>query len=349
MNKDNKIIFIGPGKGTVTGQNQVLKGCVAAITESELISSGAEGEHLVSKVLLLIMAIIKYSTKSVYQKNSTLISASRSTAGFLKDAPFLLISLCFSTKTVIHAHGNDFENIFSSNVWVVKTLSRILYRKADLILIPNSYMSSQFLEIGIDGRKVKVLNNYHEYTADINDFCAGKRMLFLSNLTKDKGLFEAIEIFENVLKTHPDSTLDIAGASLLSEMQHNEFQKILSRNNRIYFHGPVYRKEKEQLLRECDILLFPSKYKTEASPLVLLEAMAHGLAVVLYKHNNIHEVLPINDYVVNGYNTSSMSDKVHLLLNDFSAQRNYKFKCHKKSKEFKFEDFARNLRFHLEI
>ncbi|TOB81745.1 hypothetical protein CGJ96_24975, partial [Vibrio parahaemolyticus] len=49
---------------------------------------------------------------------------------------------------------------------------------------------------------------------------------------------------------------------------------------RVVIHGPLYGEKKDLLLGETDVFIFPSFYKTEAFPLVVLEAMATHNSII---------------------------------------------------------------------
>ncbi|MFA0497236.1 glycosyltransferase family 4 protein, partial [Vibrio sp. 10N.222.54.B11] len=194
-------------------------------------------------------------------------------------------------------------------------------------------MALQFENAGIENKKIKVLKNYCELVQVNRELKPGKRLLFLSNITVEKGVFDAIALFEKIKKKHPDSTLDIAGSSFLTDVQMQLFQSKVNDIDGVVYHGSIQGELKENILEQSDILIFPSKYKTEASPLVLLEAMSYGLAVVLYKHNNIEEVLPSQDYAIENYSFKSMVLKTNRLLKDSDIQTKYRVECLKESKK----------------
>ncbi|MEZ8474684.1 glycosyltransferase family 4 protein [Vibrio cyclitrophicus] len=338
----SKVFFIGPGSGKITGQNKVLIDSVNAIENSILFSNGGEGESLLNKLWLFLSSLFTFSVNLIVTNNISVLSSSRSYSGFIKDLPFLVLSLLFSKKVIVHAHGNDFDNIFQSKNSIINKLSRWLYKKTDLILIPNSHMALQFENAGIENKKIKVLKNYCELVQVNRELKPGKRLLFLSNITVEKGVFDAIALFEKIKKKHPDSTLDIAGSSFLTDVQMQLFQSKVNDIDGVVYHGSIQGELKENILEKSDILIFPSKYKTEASPLVLLEAMSYGLAVVLYKHNNIEEVLPSQDYAIENYSFKSMVLKTNRLLKDSDIQTKYRVECLKESKKYTFNYYEKS-------
>ena len=106
-----------------------------------------------------------------------------------------------------------------------------------------------------------------------------ENILFLSRLTKEKGVYELLEAFKIISEKFPGVRLSIAGdGPELSEMK-----KRVAKNRilceRVSFLGYVKGKEKGDLLLASQVFIFPT-YHGEGCPVSLLEAMAGGLAVV---------------------------------------------------------------------
>jgi len=53
--------------------------------------------------------------------------------------------------------------------------------------------------------------------------------------------------------------------------------------------GPVYGPDKERFFAAADVLVFPTRYVNEAEPLVVFEALAHGLPVIAFARGCIAE------------------------------------------------------------
>jgi glycosyltransferase involved in cell wall biosynthesis len=55
-----------------------------------------------------------------------------------------------------------------------------------------------------------------------------------------------------------------------------------SLGSRLRYLGPVHGEDRTAFYRSLDLFLFPTRYKTEAQPNVVLEALAHGVPVVAF-------------------------------------------------------------------
>lgn len=106
---------------------------------------------------------------------------------------------------------------------------------------------------------------------------------FLGNLTLEKGIDTAVEAARRLVAAGQNCTLVVAGpiSSPGAEAALDSARATLG--DRLVYKGAVYGSAKAEFFEEIDILLFPSRYRNEASPLVLMEAMANGVPAVATK------------------------------------------------------------------
>ena len=113
----------------------------------------------------------------------------------------------------------------------------------------------------------------------------------LGNLRVEKGINEVICTFRSVLSQVGAAELILAGpavndqALLLIEAAKKEF------GDKFKHIGPVIGNNKDAFYRNIDIFLFPSKFKIEAQPLVILEALSFGVVCVTSKQGYIADII----------------------------------------------------------
>lgn len=98
----------------------------------------------------------------------------------------------------------------------------------------------------------------------------------LSNLTFEKGFSKVIEVFER-LKDRLDICFRIAGP-----VNDDKVKGLLDRYTMMYpdkfvYDGAVYGDVKDNWYRSIDIFLFPSMYRNETYPLVVVEAVSYNV------------------------------------------------------------------------
>ena len=120
----------------------------------------------------------------------------------------------------------------------------------------------------------------------------GPRLLFAGTWLDHKGVFYLRDGFEEIAKRVPHARLTIAGCSASEEAVKQFFPP--SVRDRLDVLPFISRKDMPALYARHDIFAFPSLF--EGLPIVLLEAMAAGMAVVTT------ETCGMKDVVENEYN-----------------------------------------------
>ena len=126
------------------------------------------------------------------------------------------------------------------------------------------------------------------------------RVLYIAHCMREKGLFDALE---GVARAN--ATLRAAGSLLCLHLtvagffpfsdEEEEFKKRLGAPDvlgAVTYAGFVTGGPKDALLRASDCLCFPTYYHAESFGLVVVEAMAAGMAVVTTRWRAIPEILP---------------------------------------------------------
>ncbi len=101
----------------------------------------------------------------------------------------------------------------------------------------------------------------------------------LSNLTKEKGLTDSIDtaIYLNdffLIKLY------LAGPATSEYVQEEIKRAKDALGENLEYLGPLYGENKDKFYSDIDYFIFPSQYKNEAEPLVVLEALSAGVPVI---------------------------------------------------------------------
>jgi len=101
------------------------------------------------------------------------------------------------------------------------------------------------------------------------------RIGFLSNLSREKGLFQFLELAEKLQLSGADCEVILAGGT--SDLAD---AKAIQESAVTKYLGPVYGAEKDAFFDEIDVFVFPTDYANEAQPTVIYEALASGIPVI---------------------------------------------------------------------
>lgn len=202
----------------------------------------------------------------------------------LRDSFYLWIIRHFGfKKCVVMFHGwneNLAETIIKNTL--LRSCFKKIYGRVELILVLCQRFKEQLKAMGVDPKRIQIVTTmYQENHVIRSDSAPPKRatqILFMSVLLRAKGVYIAAKVakllVENGLK---DFCLTFAGegpeySGLKNYIQKNKL------DDYIKTVGFVDGKDKQEVLEKADILLLPSA--AEGCPVVVLEAMGAGLAVV---------------------------------------------------------------------
>ncbi len=101
------------------------------------------------------------------------------------------------------------------------------------------------------------------------------QLLYLGRLEEKKGITLLCQAFKKSSKRNPNLYLDIAGWGPLEDL----IQKECAQHPQMRYLGPVFGAEKEDLLENADVLVFPTLLP-ESFGNVIIEAFSHGKPVI---------------------------------------------------------------------
>jgi glycosyltransferase involved in cell wall biosynthesis len=163
-------------------------------------------------------------------------------------------------------------------------------------------------------------------------------ILFIAHCTREKGLFAAAE---SVLQANryltacrlPVKFQFTAAGNFVNDEERLAFDRLRADPEfaaAVQHVGFVSGDRKNQLLREADLFLFPTRYLGENQPVNLIEAMAFGLPIVTTRWRSLPEMLP-PDYpgLVSGQNPDELASAiVKVLASKSGEQVRHHFKEH---------------------
>lgn len=240
---------------------------------------------------------------------------------FYRKMPFILLSSSKGIPVINHIHGAEFDRFYEQASPRKQRLVRKIYNKCTRLIVLSEEWKEKMMQI-VPEEKVVVVPNYSRIPRSI---CQEKRkplqILFMGELGQRKGCYDIPEIFQRISGHIEDARLIMAGDGELDQVR----QAFADRNlqDKVDFPGWVRGEEKEKLLQESSVFLFPSYH--EGMPMVVLEAMAYELGIVTTNVGGIPQL------ILNGQNgfcekpgdTDSMSRDLMTLLTDEDLRKRF--------------------------
>lgn len=112
---------------------------------------------------------------------------------------------------------------------------------------------------------------------------------FLSNIILEKGIVEFFDVIASLTQQGFRVKGRVAGP--VDDAIKDMFFSMLKEQEEIEYVGPVYDEKKDAYFRSIDILLFPTKYRNEAEPLTILEALRDGVPVIAANRGCIRSII----------------------------------------------------------
>ena len=195
--------------------------------------------------------------------------------------------------------------------------------RADYFIANSNYVKKKLLDSNINIKKISTLNCFTDIKQEKTVEPIIGQILFLGRLTECKGLERLFDSLLFLDKDNCKCTLSIAGEGYYKNYLENYAKKIKI-ENRIKFINWFDGKDRDNLIRESDIVVIPSIWN-EPFSIVGIEAMALGKPVVAFDVGGISDWLidGYNGFLIPPYDIKMMSEKIKFLINDRKV--NYKY------------------------
>lgn len=280
-----KLYFIfpieGPNNGVKVISSQILKRLnhkdgvnVKKINTAQATDFSNFGKFQIFKVFYLFVILSKLI--KIRKGDYVYMNLTPKGFAFYRDLVILWFCKFRKAKISVHIHANGLERKLSSFITKV-------FEGVQFILINEN----QFLQLAQLSQKVCLKNALPDFYKDnlqlkekSNDSI---KLIFFSNLSKEKGSLLLHNIIEEIDKKEIEIEVTICGG-ILDEISNDLISDIENKYNFVKYLGPVLdEQEKFNLFQDSSFLLFLSNENYEVYPLVYIEAIMSGLPVITTK------------------------------------------------------------------
>lgn len=229
-----------------------------------------------------------FMLKLVTDRPATLYLGCSGGLGMLVDAPFVLLARLFGVPVYVHHHAYSYLN--APDFMARFCLGQM--RGCQHIVLCQHMGQLLSLVHGIPAGQIAVLSNVAFLSVYEKSSCASRDRLvvgFLSNITREKGIFDFFDLAARFSGRSDSPDFLIAGpvAPGIAE----EFNARLTTLPNVRHLGPLYGESKDDFYRSLDVLAFPTRYANEAEPVTILEALRAGVPVVANLRGGISSMI----------------------------------------------------------
>jgi glycosyltransferase involved in cell wall biosynthesis len=269
--------------------------------------------------------------------------------GLLRDLFFVLIIKWFKVKPVYHLHNKGIER--NSKIWIIRQLYQYIFRNSYVIHLSRNLYDNEMSMLKLVNTKYRIIHNGISLLKPVEPMkkLSVINLLYLSNLFPQKGIFNLIEIFKILESKYPDAILSIVGGFPYRKT-HEQVLKLIKKydlEKKILLKGPKYGKHKTQEYNQADIFVYPTSFRQECFPLVILEAMQSGLPIITTDEGAISEIIDngINGIVIKNWTAESFAEELALLIRNSDLRSKLGENAKKKFREYyTINNLERNIR-----
>ena len=346
--KKRKIHFCfplsGPNNGVKIISNYILNNFLEDKSFDLIIidTAQAKGFNNFGKLNLnKIIYTLNLFSKLLKVKRDDLIYLNLTPKGFAFFRDFCMILICKIKrgKVTVHVHANDLEK-------KINQVTRCLLKKVKIIVINKlqyNNLKSLYSDLYLVKNALPDFFNELSFTNKRNDNKI--KLLFFSNLSKEKGIFRLEYIIRLIGESDLNCEVNIYGG-ILNKSNETIFKDLKLNYDFINYYGPVTnQKEKYKIFVEHNFLLFLSDINYEVSPLVYIEALMSGLPIITTKQ-------VVSDDIINkkcGFHISEDGSGLLTILEDYNLSSIKKEELKKRSRSvylenYSFDDFINQIK-----
>ncbi len=223
-----------------------------------------------------------------------------------------LLAKLFNRPFFLKVHGSD-VNVHCQYPVRRKQIVWLANHAKKVMCVSNA-LKNKLISSGVKQDKpVVIYNGVNKAVFSPDDQTQAHRILFVGNIKRSKGVFEALEGFAKIAEEFPTFELTFIGDGPdLTELKTNTERLKLSQ--RVEFLGAKSHTEIADILKSSYLLLLPSH--AEGVPNVILEAMSCGIPSVATAVGGIPEILEDghNGFLVNSIDSQAVANTLKKAL-----------------------------------
>lgn len=306
------------------------------------------GSFSISKLLFYLkLNVLSYK---IFYSDMVYITPGQTFYGVLKYAFFIFFTKLLRKELVVHIHGNHVCKEYATLEGSKKQLYKKILSKTDKGIVLSEMLIGNMTPF-LSKEKIFILYNFvedylfcNENRIDLKLKVKEPKIIFLSNLMEEKGIFELLEALKLLEKEGFQYEAKIAGNIDSKNKKRVEayFKSLVN----VTYCGVVSGEEKKALLLWGNIFVLPTYYVMEGQPISILEAMATANLILTTNHAGIPNIFTnnINGYYIQKQSIESIATQIKIATLNYESSnsiRKHNFKT--ANEKYRVENFINNI------
>lgn len=286
-----KITMIGPSpeaKGGISSLEKLILQADSHHMQFYHISTKPEGTFL-KQSLFFMASICKTIYHGLIIKPDGFHIHFASRGSTLRKIILIWILILLRKKIILHAHGGEFHLFFQRLPQFLQRILKRTNRKSRALIVLSNNWKQYYVNHGFSTES-NTFVFYNPVTLPKQtvqpDSIAQLSFLYLGKISDNKGVFDLIQSLSRI----PDDMLNRCTFHFAGDGEISRLREAAAINEEVVtVLGWVEGKQKQALLQGSHVFILPSYH--EGVPLAMLEAMAHGMAIITTPVGGIPEII----------------------------------------------------------
>ncbi len=351
--KVKKIVLIGPLPPPVTGESQ-CNYFVLQSFQNNISYINTATPYFDEKVGGFDWKKVFFNLKKyflgfyIFKGDIVYATIGQTFLGVLKFAPFFILSKISRKPIIIHIHGNNLGFQYEQLKGFKKALFKRIIQMATKAIVLSESLKTNLTPF-LSNQQIRVLPNFVDpLFSDVSESILLRKdfkrlkIVFLSNLMTQKGIFELLKAFE-ILEQENFSYQAVLIGEIDERIKSSVFSQLKKLKHTTY-KGPLYKTDKKLALLDSNLFILPS-YR-EGQPLSIFEAMITGNLVITTPQPGITDLFNDKEvFYVPIKDVEALVKQIKKIGLNLSSLQTLSTNNHQKiKKHFTLEIFIQNLK-----
>jgi len=226
----------------------------------------------------------------------------------------------FNKKIVLRKFAGNFDEYYKNSSFIGKYLIQYVLKNGDVVFFETKYLIEFFKKYNKNTFWFPNVRDKSKYLTKEN---YEKKFVFIGHVKKEKGIGEILKVFKSLDKEY---IIDIYGP--LIDYKEDDFKY------NVNYKGILKPDEVQKVLANYNYFVFPTFYKGEGYPGVIIEALSVGLPIIATDLKGIKEMVNGSAFLIPKKDVKSLKNTI-LMINE----EKYKYMRKKAVEEFdKFDN-----------